>query len=63
MGAIIHFADGRKLDVNESVDEIHSAIMSIEPGMTPMIRLTEFGPSSQPALVLATNVVSVQDLG
>jgi hypothetical protein len=63
MGAIIHFADGQKLNVNESVDEIQNAITSIEPGITPMIRLTEFGPSNQPALVLATNIVSVQDLG
>jgi len=63
MGASVHLADGRSINVNESVAEIQDAITGLGPVITPMIRLTEFGPASQPVLVFAANVTSVKDLG
>jgi hypothetical protein len=63
MAASIQLADGRSLNVSESVAEIQAAITSLGPVITPMIPLTEFGPAGQPVLVFAANITSVKDLG
>jgi len=63
MGASVHLADGRSINVNESVAEIQDAIRSLGPVITPMVPLTEFGPAGQPVLVFAANITSAEDLG
>jgi hypothetical protein len=63
MAASIQLTDGRSFTVSESVAEIQEAIASLGSAITPMIRLTEFGPGGQAVLVSAANIASARDLG
>jgi hypothetical protein len=63
MASSVQLNDGKSLTVSESAAEIQDAITSLGPVITPMIRLTEFGPGGQSVLVFAANITSVKDLG
>lgn len=63
MATSVEMSNGKSLTVSESVAEIQDSITSLGPVITPMIRLTEFGPGGQPVLVFAANIASVKDLG